>query len=136
MLYKVGIFNVLQSLQENTSLVNKVTCRQSETSLNRPQHWCVPSFEFRKIFNNIYFTENLRTSILPLSKIIPSKIMAASSEMKSLLCFFLIYCALRSCSYENSFPVVFPLYQEKDIISSRSYTKYFPAWARFILTGC
>ena len=33
---------------------------------------------------------------------------------------------LRGCSYENSFLVVFPLKQEKDIISSRSYTKYFP----------
>ena len=44
--------------------------------------------------------------------------------------------ALRGCSYENSFPVVFPLNGEKDIISLRSYAKYFPALARFILAGC
>ena len=43
---------------------------------------------------------------------------------------------LRGYSYENSFNVVFPLNQEKDMISSCSYTKYFPAWARFILTSC
>ena len=43
---------------------------------------------------------------------------------------------LRDCSYENSFPVAFPLNQEKDIISSRSYTKFFPTWTRFILAGC
>ena len=43
---------------------------------------------------------------------------------------------LRGCSYENSFPVVFPLNREKDIISSCSYTKYSPAWARFILASC
>ena len=43
---------------------------------------------------------------------------------------------LRDCSYENSFPVAFPLNREKDIISSRSYTKFFPIWARFILAGC
>ena len=30
---------------------------------------------------------------------------------------------LRGGSYENSFPVVFPLNRKKDIISSRSYTK-------------
>ena len=39
---------------------------------------------------------------------------------------------LRGCSYENSFPVVFSLNREKYIIFSRSYTKYFPTWVRFI----
>ena len=48
----------------------------------------------------------------------------------------MISCKKRRCSYENSFPVVFPLNREKHIIYSRSYTKYFPAWARFILAGC
>ena len=48
----------------------------------------------------------------------------------------MILCPFRGCSYENSFPVVFPLNWEKDIVTSRSYTKYFPAWARFILAGC
>ena len=43
---------------------------------------------------------------------------------------------LGGCSYGNSFPVAFSLTWEKDIISSRSYTKYFPAWARFILASC
>ena len=42
---------------------------------------------------------------------------------------------LRGCSYENSFPVVLPLNWEKDIISSSSYTKYFPACARFIFVS-
>ena len=32
--------------------------------------------------------------------------------------------------------VVFLLNREKDIISSRSYTKYYPARTRFILAGC
>ena len=44
--------------------------------------------------------------------------------------------SLRGCSYENSFPVVFWLSREKDIISSRSYTNYFPVWARFIMASC
>ena len=43
---------------------------------------------------------------------------------------------LRGCSYENSFPIVFSLTWEKDIISSRSYMYHFPAWARFILASC
>ena len=43
---------------------------------------------------------------------------------------------LRGCSYENSFPVVFSLNREKYIIFSRSYTKYFPTWVRFILASC
>ena len=38
---------------------------------------------------------------------------------------------LMGCSYLNNFPIVFPLNWEKYIISSRSYMKYFPAWARF-----
>ena len=33
---------------------------------------------------------------------------------------------LWGCSCGNSFPVVFSLNQENDIISSRSYMKYFP----------
>ena len=41
----------------------------------------------------------------------------------------------RGCSYENNFPFVFPVIREKDIISLRSYTKYFLTWARFILAG-
>ena len=40
------------------------------------------------------------------------------------------------CSYENGFPVVFSLNWEKYNISSRSYTKYFPTWVRFILPRC
>ena len=32
--------------------------------------------------------------------------------------------------------IVFPLNREKDIISSCSYTKYFPAYEIFILEGC
>ena len=43
--------------------------------------------------------------------------------------------SLRGCSYENNFPVVFPLNRKKEI-SSRSYTKYFSAWAKFILAVC
>ena len=44
--------------------------------------------------------------------------------------------SLRGLSYENSSPVAFPLNQEKYIISSRSYTNYFLAWAKFILVVC
>ena len=46
------------------------------------------------------------------------------------------YKRVRGCSYENNFLVVFLLNREKDIISSRSCTKYFPTWARFILAAC
>ena len=42
---------------------------------------------------------------------------------------------LSSCSHENSFSVIFLIKREKDIISSRSYTKYFPAWPRFCYGG-
>ena len=43
---------------------------------------------------------------------------------------------VRGCSNENSFPVVFLLNREIGIISLRSYTKHFPAWARFIFASC
>ena len=36
-----------------------------------------------------------------------------------------IFLEFRGCSYENSFPVVFPLNWEKDLISSCSY-EIFP----------
>ena len=55
-------------------------------------------------------------------------------ELKNLPGFF-----LRVCSHENSFPVIFPssrLTGEKNITSSRSYTKYLPVWMRFTLFGC
>ena len=50
--------------------------------------------------------------------------------------YFARFSLFRGCSYENSFPVVFSLSREKNIISPRSYTKYFLAWTRFILASC
>ena len=47
-----------------------------------------------------------------------------------------LWLTVMGCSNENSFPVVFSLNREIDIISSRSYTKHFPAWARFIFASC
>ena len=42
----------------------------------------------------------------------------------------------KGCSYENSFPVVFPFNRGKHIIFLRSYMKYFSRWAIFLLTSC
>ena len=40
---------------------------------------------------------------------------------------------LRGCSYGSSFPVIFPLNQEKYIASTCSYAKHFPSQVKLIL---
>ena len=72
------------------------------------------------------FKYNFQESVYPICD------WGMDIEMSAHLLFHLS----KGCSHQSSFSVVFPLNRGKDIISLRSYMKYFPTWARFISAGC
>ena len=89
---------------------------------------CTPFIHFLQIFEQTVAINKILLHVY-------SNIDQSSEILSALAKISAVFNKLWDCSYGNIFRMVFPLNREEDIISTRSYAKYFSAQVRFILAS-